>query len=245
MRGKVQGLGWGVFVGLVLAVWPGLATAAELGQAVEPEGVRIWPALLPLLAASTGIERAIEMGWNYLEWGLMRFVGWRPSDLKAASYLEFKSGTSLLAGLFLGVVISNYSGMRLLDYLRPVVPGFLDQIPDLWDILVTGLIIGAGSKPAHDILGIITQLKNFTGNSALRQREQAGAALAEGIVKLGQVDAPPVRVDVPGMGAAPVPGGGPAQAARSRMIDETGRAPRERTIDRYAKAIHDNLYIGS
>ena len=243
---SVRQLSWSVFGGLLLVgALPGLVSAAELGQAMEPDSTKILPGLLPVLGAATGVERVMELGWNFLEWILLRFVRWRPSDLKTPSYVGFKGGISLLAGLFLGVVISNYTGMRLMGYLYPLIPGLLEEVPNQWDIIITGLVIGAGTKPAHDILGIITQLKNWVSNSALKQRELAAAALADAVLKLRQADAPSsYRVDVPGVGTTQVPGA-PAQTARNRMIDEIGHGSRERTIDRYAKAIHDNLYTGS
>lgn len=247
MRMKsIRRLGWSVLGCLLLAGGlPKVTLAAGLAQTVETEVTQIVPAMVPLLGAAAGIERLLELGWHYLEWGALRFFGWRPSDLKSPGYVAFKRSTSLLAGIFLGVVVSNYSGMRLMGYLNQTVPGFLDQVPDLWDILVTGLMIGAGTKPTHDILGIITQLKNLIGSTALKKKEEAGAALADSILKLRQADAPAsYRVDVPGMGATQVPGA-PAQGARNRMLDESGGRRRERNIDRYANALHDNLYSGS
>ncbi len=238
--------GWGVFGGLFLAgALPKLMLAAGTEQTVGTEITTVVPAMVPLLGAAAGIERLMELGWHYLEWGALRFLGWRPSDLKSPGYIAFKRSTSLLAGIFLGVVVSNYSGMRLMAYLGQTLPGFLDQVPDLWDILVTGLMIGAGTKPTHDLLGIITQVKNLIGSTAMKQREEAGAALADSILKLRQADAPAsYRVDVPGVGATQVPGA-PAQAQRNRMLDESGGRRRERNIDRYAKALHDNLYSGN
>ncbi len=238
--------GWGVFGGLFLAgALPKLMLAAGTEQTVGTEITTVVPAMVPLLGAAAGIERLMELGWHYLEWGALRFLGWRPSDLKSPGYIAFKRSTSLLAGIFLGVVVSNYSGMRLMAYLGQTLPGFLDQVPDLWDILVTGLMIGAGTKPTHDLLGIITQVKNLIGSTALKQREEAGAALADSILKLRQADAPAsYRVDVPGVGATQVPGA-PGQAARNRMLDESGGRRRERNIDRYANALHDNLYSGN
>ena len=238
--------GWGVFGGLFLAgALPKLMLAAGTEQTVGTEITTVVPAMVPLLGAAAGIERLMELGWHYLEWGALRFLGWRPSDLKSPGYIAFKRSTSLLAGIFLGVVVSNYSGMRLMAYLGQTLPGFLDQVPDLWDILVTGLMIGAGTKPTHDLLGIITQVKNLIGSTALKQREEAGAALADSILKLRQADAPAsYRVDVPGVGATQVPGA-PTQAARNRMLDESGGRRRERNIDRYANALHDNLYSGN
>ncbi len=243
----VRRLGWGVFGGLFLAgALPKLTLAAGTEQAIGTEITTVMPAMVPLLGAAAGIERLMELGWHYLEWGALRFLGWRPSDLKSPGYVAFKRSTSLLAGIFLGVVVSNYSGMRLMAYLGQSLPGFLVQVPDMWDILVTGLMIGAGTKPTHDLLGIITQVKNLIGSTALKQREEAGAALADSILKLRQADAPAssYRVDVPGVGATQVPGA-PAQAPRNRMLDESGGRRRERNIDRYANALHDNLYSGN
>ena len=236
---------WSILGAALLAgAAPKLALAAGLEQTVETGDISVVPAMVPLAGAAAGIERLLELGWHYLEWIGLRFLGWRPSDLKSPGYVAFKRSTSLLAGIFLGIVVSNYSGMRLMGYLNQMLPGFLDQVPDLWDIIVTGLMIGAGTKPTHDLLGILTQLKNLIGSTALKQREQAGAALADSILKLRQADAPAsYRVDVPGVGTTQV-SGAPAQAARNRMLDESGRKPRERNIDRYAKALHDNLYIG-
>lgn len=239
---------WATTAALVLiGLTAPIAAAAGLAQDATNNS-QIWPVLLPLLAAAVSVERVVEMGWNYVEWGLIRFANWRPSDLKTASYGQFKSGTSLLAGVVLGIFVVNFSSMRLMAYIQPLIPTFF--VGDatqmgLWDVLITGAVVGAGSKPAHDILGIITQLKNFTGNSAMKQREEAGAALADSILKLGQSQQPPAAysIDVPGMGPAAV--GGSAAAARSRMIEETGSRSPEVTIERYARAIHDSLYNGS
>ena len=181
----------------------------------------IGPALLPILTASVGVERAIEIIWNYLEWALLSFLGWTPEQLKTPQYLQFKSGTSMLAGVILGILLASFANIQLFAYLSPAVPGLLDNMPTTWDLLITGLIIGAGSKPAHDILGIITQVKNFLNTSAIRQRESAAAALAEGVLKLAQSEAQ-AMVDVPGVGPARVPMGG---AARGMGRDDDAETP--------------------
>ena len=36
----------------------------------------IGPALITILTASVGVERAIEIIWNYLEWALLSFLDW-------------------------------------------------------------------------------------------------------------------------------------------------------------------------
>lgn len=166
----------------------------------------IGPALLPILTAAVGVERAIEIIWNYLEWILLSFGRWQAEQLKSPQYLQFKSGTSLVFGVMLGIIVTNFTGMRIFELLRPTSAGLLDAMPATWDILITGFLIGAGSKPAHDILGIITQIKNFLNTSAIRQRESAAAALAEGVLKLAQSEAQ-AMVDVPGVGPARIPMG--------------------------------------
>ena len=41
------------------------------------------------------------------------------------------------------------------------------------------------------------------------------------------------------------PGSPAPQTPRNRMLDESGGRRHERNIDRYANALHDNLYSGS
>jgi hypothetical protein len=219
------------------------AAAASPQQEVAANGETIWPVLMPLAAMAIAVERAIELLWNYLEWFLIRFLRWEPSDLRSPSYVQFKSGTSLLAGLGLGILVANYSGLRLLTYLQPFMPTFIGGLPPYWDILLTGIVIGAGAKPAHDLLGIITHLKNLTANTAVRQREQAGAALADGILKLNQAGST-YTVDVPGLGATRVPGAAGAARSRSAGDSSPGNGSTEQ-MKEYADLIHNKLYIGS
>lgn len=195
----------------------------------------IGPALMPILTASVGVERAIEIIWNYLEWALLSFLGWSPEQLKSPQYLQFKSGTSLLFGVILGILVANFTNIQLFAFLRPTVPGLLDNLPATWDLLITGFIIGAGSKPAHDILGIITQLKNFLGTSAIRQRESAAAALAEGVLKLAQSEAQ-AMVDVPGVGPARVPMGASARGL-GRDEEDTNAVPEQSATERYIEIL--------
>lgn len=195
----------------------------------------IGPALMPILTASVGVERAIEIIWNYLEWALLSFLGWSPEQLKSPQYLQFKSGTSLLFGVILGILVANFTNIQLFAFLRPTVPGLLDNLPATWDLLITGFIIGAGSKPAHDILGIITQLKNFLGTSAIRQRESAAAALAEGVLKLAQSEAQ-AMVDVPGVGPARVPMGASARGL-GRDEEDANAVPEQSATERYIEIL--------
>jgi hypothetical protein len=160
----------------------------------------IWLALLPFLIAAIGVERAIELLWNYIDWLILSARN-RTAQVKSPSYLQFKSGTSLLLGMILGILIANYTGMRLLSALQPLTTTLFADIPLVWDVVITGVLIGALAKPIHDLLGVMTELKNLLGNSAIKQREAASAALAEGVLKLAQSDAQ-AMVDVPGIGPA-------------------------------------------
>jgi hypothetical protein len=194
----------------------------------------IWPALTPILLASVGVERAVEIIWNYLEWFLLGVLKWDPAQLKAPQYTQFKSGTSLVFGVVLGILLTNFTAIRLFEYLRPLTPGLFDGMPAVWDVLITGFIIGTGSKPAHDILGILTQFKNFLGNSAIRQREAAGAALAEGVLKLAQSEAQ-ATVDIPGIGPARIP---TAASARPYGDEEEDVAGEKSATERYVDLLH-------
>jgi hypothetical protein len=195
----------------------------------------ILPALTPLLTAAVGVERAIEIIWNYVEWALLSFLGWQPEQLKTAQYQQFKSGTSMVLGVILGILVANVLSLQLFAFLAPTVPGFLANVPATWDLLITGFLIGAGSKPAHDILGVITQLKNFLNTSAIRQRESAAAALAEGVLKLAQSEAQ-AMVDVPGVGPSRLPMG----SSRGGLAQETEDAetPEQSATERYIEILH-------
>lgn len=234
-------------IGLAL-LFDSPAMAHPLLQEVSA-GNSIWPILMPLGTAAIGVERATEVVWNYVEWALLNGRSWQPADLKAAQYLQFKSGTSMLMGVIIGILVANYTNMRLFEYLRDFTPGFIDNVPMLWDTLITGLIIGAGAKPAHEILGLITHAKNFLGNASINQRESAGAALAEGILKLAESENKRM-VEVPGLGPSRIPSpaasvrgaSGPASAAGPTGTDEAGDDDVAATVtdmERYAEMLHN------
>ncbi len=168
--------------GLLIAVGAILLFAAPAQAAIDAqEGAAtpepsLWFILLPLMAASLAIERGVEMFWNYIDWVLLNFRRWQPAQVKSPQYVQFKSGTSLVLSVVLGILISNYTGMRLFDYLRPLVPNFVDSVPGVW-MIITGFIIGPDALPMHDLIGMLTQTKNLLGNSAIKQRETARARL--------------------------------------------------------------------
>lgn len=231
-------VGWSLVA--ALAAW-GLLTApayaAPAAQEAAAEEPSLWLVLLPLLASAIAVERLIEVVWNYIDWALLNLRGWQNADLRANQYVQFKSGTSLVLAVVVGVVIANYTGMRLFDYLRPLTPRLLEAVPPVWDVLITGFIIGAGTKPMHDLLGIITQTKNLLGSSALRQREAAGAALAEGVLKLAQSDAQAL-IDVPGVGPARL-----ATPGQGQRGEEDEPMPPASSMEQYIRTIHERTTL--
>lgn len=226
------GLG-AAFVALALPA-EALLAAPVAQDTVEASEPSLWMVLLPMFAAALAVERLIEMIWNYIDWMLLNTRGWEPANLRASQYTHFKSGTSLVLAVVLGVVIANYTGMRLFDYLRPLTPRLLETVPSVWDVLITGFVIGAATKPVHDLLGIITQTKNLLGSSALKQREAAGNMMAEGVLKLAQSDAQAL-IDVPGVGPARLATGG----RRHGDDDDEPASPSISTTDQYIRTIHE------
>jgi hypothetical protein len=219
---------WAVLglVGALLAT-TAVAAAAPVVQETATETTRIWPVLLPILTASVAVERTVELIWNYIDWGFLNFRDMKPSDLKSPQYLQFKSGTSLLLGVVFGILVANYMSMRVFAHFEPLTDDFLSDVPSTWDIIVTGIIIGAGSKPAHDILGILTKFKEFLDKSAIRQRELAGAAFADGMLKLSESETQ-AMVDVPGAGPTPMGMPLPPDAEQLEGADADALAVQER-----------------
>lgn len=220
--------------GVVVALTASTALAAPLGQ--EGNGTQpLWTVLLPLMAAAIAVERIVELVWNYIDWFLLNVRSWQPAQIKSPQYVQFKSGTSMVLGFVFGIVLANYAGMRLLQHLSPLAPGFLDSVPQAWDAIITGIIIGAGAKPMHDFLGIITQTRNLLGNAAIKQRELAGAAVAEGVLKMAQSEAQGL-IEVPGVGPAPIARPGQPRGDEDQPVEPISAAKQYLEITRNSTA---------
>jgi hypothetical protein len=222
-----------------VAAWAVLLAVTPTAYAASPkqesqQSTRIWPVLLALAAASLAIERVIEVIWNYVDCVLLNFRGWTPLDLKSNQYTQFKSGTSLVLGIVLGVLLCNYTGMRLLEYLRPLEPAFLSMVPPVWDVLITGFVIGAGSKPTHDLLGILTETKNLLDGKAVKEHKNAGAAMADGVLKLAQSEAQ-AMIEVPGVGPARL--ATPGQTVHGAEGEDEENGESVTTTDRYIETL--------
>ena len=180
-----------LFMGLAVVALLWGATGVHAAPLLQDtsSGPAISEVFTPLLAAAVSVERMVEIGWNYVEWGIVRYAGWQVDELKTPQYAQFKNGTSMLAAMILGIIVVNYSNMRLFAFLQPDLGSFAGNVPAAWDIILTGLLVGAGSKPAHDILGLITRFKNLVGNTSLRQQEEAVSRAVESEVKVGQTRA--------------------------------------------------------
>lgn len=188
---------------------------------------RAWLLILAILMVATAVQLLIEVVWNYLEWYLLNVRGWTPTHIKSPQFQQFKSGTSLLIGGVLGILFVNLTGMSLFSYFRPLVPNFVSSVPSAVDVLLTGLLIGAVTKPVHDVFALIGKTKDFMGASAIRQRELATDALASGVLKLAQSEAQAL-VDVPGIGPARLPV--PSELGDSETGSGEG-SPTERYVD--------------
>ena len=215
-----------LFMGLAVVALLWGATGVHAAPLLQDAGSSpaISEAFAPLLAAAVSVERVVEIGWNYVEWGVVRYAGWRADELKTPQYAQFKGASSTVAAIVLGIIVVNYSNLRLFAFLQSDLGSFAANVPATWDIIITGLLVGAGSKPAHDILGLITRFKNLVGNTSLRQREEAGSAVADYILKLGQADSMS-SMDVPGTRGASTRQGNPASyiaLVRGRLEDNYG-----------------------
>jgi hypothetical protein len=214
--------------GAVLA--PGMAHAAAVQQetAVAPS---VWPLLLALFAAAIAVERALELLWNYLEWILLNTKRLHATDLKSSAYVKFKSGTCVLLGAIGGVGLAGLFTLHLFAALQPLALGFIGPIPANWDVVLSGIVVGVLAKPLHDGIGILAGLKNFLDGAAVRQREAAGAALADGVLKLAQSDAQSM-IEVPGMGPTRLTGAYEGEAA-------TPAAEESSPTDKYIEILHN------
>lgn len=210
-----------------LAPMTAQAAAAQQETSASPS---LWPLLLALFAAAFAVERLLELLWNYVEWILLNTRRLHATDLKSSAYVKFKSGTSVLLGAIVGVGLASIFTLHLFAALQPLALGFLGPIPANWDVVLSGVIVGVLAKPIHDIVGLFAGLKNFFDGAAARQREEAGAALADGVLKLAQSDAQSM-IEVPGMG--------PTRLADAYEAQENAAPADEQSpTDRYIDVLH-------
>lgn len=202
--------------------------AAPILQTSDDQPTYAWLVVLAIILVAVAVQLLIEVFWNYLEWLLLNMGKWQPLQLRAPTYRQFKSGTSLLFGALLGVLVANFTGMRLFEYLQPLVPAFVTGVPQAIDVLITGLLIGAITAPVHDLFGLLTQFRNMATSNALKQRELAADALANAVLKLAQSEVQ-ATVDVPGIGLTHLPTA--AADGDTNDVAGEGKSATERQID--------------
>jgi hypothetical protein len=216
----------------LLAATPALAQSDPMLDGAPTRAALV---VLAIVMVATAVQLLIEVVWNYTEWFLMNVRDWKASDIKSPQYQQFKSGTSLLIGAVLGMLIVSMTGMRLFEYFGPLVPSFVSGVPAGIDVLLTGLLIGAITKPVHDLFNLVAKTKDFLGNSAIRQRELASDALASGVLKLAQSEAQAL-VDVPGIG--------PARLPVPNELGDSETAPGDKSpTERYVDLLHNRTMM--
>lgn len=112
-------------------------------EAAEIVSVEMTPETLELLG----------MTENRLAKAEERLRGW----INAPEYLASKRALSIWFGLLAGLVISVLGDLGMFSYIG--VPA-----PRLVDVIVTGLVIGSGPGPMHDLIGILQSGKNALGS---------------------------------------------------------------------------------
>ena len=218
-----------LFAGLV-SLAPRTLHAAAVQQET-PAAPSLWPLLLALFAAAFAVERVMELLWNYLEWILLNSRRLHATDLKSATYVKFKSGTSVLLGAIAGVGLAGLFTLHLFAALQPLALGFIGPIPANWDVVLSGVVVGVLAKPIHDVIGIFAGLKNYLDGAAVHRREAAGAAMADGVLKLAQSDAQSM-LEVPGLGPTRLSGAYDTEASAA-PADESS------PTDKYIEILHN------
>ncbi len=159
-------------LGLV-ALWAALPVIAlaqdpNLEPTTVVVGVNVMVVLAPLAAAALGIERLLETLWGIFE-TVLRML---KINYTTPEYVQIKTWVSAGMGLIIGLIIAFAADLRMFGLLSLMVQ------PEL-DMFMTGLVIGAGSKFTHDVIGIFYESKKAMEEwkkllEVKRQREGAG-----------------------------------------------------------------------
>ena len=112
-------------------------------EAADMVGVSMSPETLQLLDMTE--ERLVKAE--------ERLRGW----VKSPEYLAWKRALSIWFGLLAGLVIAVLGNLKMLAMVR--IPA-----PPLIDMILTGLIIGSGSGPTHDFIGILQSGRDALGS---------------------------------------------------------------------------------
>lgn len=149
-----------VFFVLVLSlIFTGVAYA-QTGN--DDTTITVTTVLAPLAAAALGIERAMETLWGIVETVGNFFMkdykdpqGNETDWKEAPKYKEFKTWAAALISLVAGVIVARTTNLMMFSLI-----GFENVSPSA-DIVITGIVIGSGSKFTHDVIGIFSESKKF------------------------------------------------------------------------------------
>ena len=133
---------WAALPAIALAQDPNLQPAAVVMS------VNVMVVLAPLAAAALGIERLLETLWGIFE-TILRMLN---INYATPEYVQTKTWVSAGMGLVIGLIIAFAANLGMFGLLS------LSVQPEL-DMFMTGLVIGAGSKFTHDVIGIFYQSK--------------------------------------------------------------------------------------
>jgi hypothetical protein len=110
--------------------------------------------------AESALARAMRDAEAQLQLAESRMTG----VLKNDRYRQFKSATSVLAGVAMGVIIAFTAKLKMFGLLG------VEGVPAGVDMFVTGFVMGTGAAPMHSLIGILQSGKDaLAGASQLLQ----------------------------------------------------------------------------
>ena len=99
-----------------------------------------------------------------------RLRGW----VNAPEYIAWKKALSIWFGLLIGLTVAVVGDLGMLRYLGIATPRVVDMT-------LTGLILGAGPGPMHDLIGMLQGSKQALGNLADLAKGKAVREAAEAL----------------------------------------------------------------
>lgn len=126
--------------------------AGELGGRPDEESLRLFSAAEERLARAEA-----------------RLLNW----VNAPEYVAMKRAISIFVGLFVGLEVAILGDLGMFNAIGVPVPRILDM-------LVTGLVVGAGPGPMHSLIGILQGGKNALDKlGSLAEGKTVQAAVSE------------------------------------------------------------------
>jgi hypothetical protein len=214
-----------------------LTTLAQQALAIEAKLGKLPPRPDPAAVAADPASREVEQNW-------LQTLGERANivqriddaqatvqdaqqqllnSLKSARYKSIKQALSVLISLSLGLVTSFTTNLDIFNLLH------LTKAASIFGVVLTGLIIGAGSGPVHSLIGILQQSRDTLDQAANLFSSRARSNATEQYATLMQAN------------AAATAQAAPESAAASRElapITATNPTPTQqqlRTIERLAQ----------